>query len=425
MNSRFFQFIRVISLLAVFWLACGVNAEESPLSKISKDDWPNWRGPQQTGIVNPEQDPPTTWSESDNILWATDIPGRGHGSIIVLDGAIYLATAENEPQVQSVLCLDQRTGQIKWKTVIHENGLPEKSNKKSSDASTTLATDGERIFVNFMSHGAVYTTALTFDGKILWQQKITDYIVHQGYGSSPVIYQDLVIVSADNKGGGALAGLDRKTGEIRWRRERPKMPNYPSPVIFHVDGRDQLFLTGCERVSSFDPATGKTLWEVEGATTECVTSTVTDGERIFSSGGYPQNHVAAIRADGSGKIEWENITRVYVPSMLIRDGHLYAVADAGVAICWDSATGKQRWKQRLGGTFSASPVMIQDRIYASNEEGKTFVYRATPEKMELIAENSLGDEVFATPTICGGRIYLRVAHRLDGKRQERIYCIGK
>src|SRR5262249_6420955 len=150
-------------------------------------------------------------------------------------------------------------------------------------------------------------------------------------------------------------------------------------------GREQLVLTGCNLVSSFEPLTGKTLWEVKGATEECVTSAVTDGQHVFTSGGYPRNHVAAVRADGSGKVAWENTTRVYVPSMLVKGGHLYAVSDAGIAFCWKCDTGKEVWKGRLGGTFSASPVLVGEHILATNESGRTFVFRATPAAFEVVA----------------------------------------
>jgi hypothetical protein len=209
-----------------------------------------------------------------------------------------------------------------------------------------------------------------------------------------------------------------------WRHERPKLPNYTSPVILNADGQEQLIFTGCDLVSSFDPLTGKKLWEAAGATTECVTSTVTDGNIIVTSGGYPKNHMSAMLADGSGKIVWENSVRVYVPSLLARDGYLYAVTDAGVAMCWKSDTGKEVWKSRLGGTFTASPVMVGDKIFAANEEGKTFIFKINPAAFELLAENQLGDEVYATPTICGSRIYLRVAATQDGRRQETLYCLG-
>ena len=196
-------------------------------------------------------------------------------------------------------------------------------------------------------------------------------------------------------------------------------------MLLTVGGKDQLILIGCDLVTSLDPLTGKTLWESKGATTECVTSTVTDGTHVFTSGGYPKNHVSAVRADGSGKIDWENTTRVYVPSMLIRDGHLYAVQDGGSAVCWKAATGKPAWSGRLGGTFFASPVRVGEHILAINEAGRAYVFRASPDGLKVEAENQLGTEAYASPVVCGGRVYLRVATTPGGKRQEWLYCVGK
>ena len=150
---------------------------------------------------------------------------------------------------------------------------------------------------------------------------------------------------------------------------------------------------------------------------------VTDGTRIFASGGYPRNHTVALMADGSGNIAWQNNVRVYVPSMIQKGGHLYAVTDAGMAVCWKSDTGEELWKERLGGDFFASPVMVGDRIYASNVGGKTFVFEATPKNFKLVAQNQLADEAYASPAICGSRIYLRVARKGES-RQEFLYCIG-
>ena len=269
-------------------------------------------------------------------------------------------------------------------------------------------------------------TALDRDGGKLWQTKLSNYINHQGFGSSPLLYKDLVIGVSDNKGGGAIVAMNRATGAIVWKKDRPAKPNYPSPVIFNVGGKDQLFLTGCDLVTSLNPLTGETFWEVEGATTECVTTTVTDGKHIYTSGGYPKNHVSAIVADdGSGKMAWENPTRSYVPSLLSRDGYLFAVMDAGIAMCWKSDTGKEVWKGRLGGTFSSSPVMVGDLIYASNEEGETYIFKASAEKLQIVATNKLGTSVFSTPAICGSRLYNRVAVDKDGKRQEFLFCIGE
>jgi outer membrane protein assembly factor BamB len=391
---------------------------------VDAADWPWWRGPQRNGVANADQDPPTEWSATQNVAWKSPIPGRGHSSPTVVGPHVYLATADEEAGTQSIVCFDRATGKQLWHTAVHRGGLMRK-NEKSTAASGTVACDGERLYISFANSDAVYVTALSVAGQQLWQTKIADYRIHQGYGASPALYQSLVLAAADSHAGGVVAALDRQSGSIVWKHDRPKEPNYTSPIILNVAGRDQLLMTGCNLFSSFDPLSGKSLWEVKGATTECVTSTVTDGQRVFCSGGYPKNHLAAVLADGSGKLVWETRDRVYVPSLLSRDGHLFGVLDAGVAACWKSDTGEELWKKRLGGEFSASPVLVGDTIYASNEKGETFVYRADPAKFEQLAVNKLGDEALASPTICGGRIYLHVVEEFDGKRQEMLYCLAK
>ena len=395
-----------------------------PFAELAAKDWPWWRGPNRDGIANPDQNPPITFSETENVRWVADVPGRGHGSPIVFGERVYLAAADDDIQKQWVLCYDRATGKPIWRATIHEGGFPEKMNKKASNASSSVACDGERLFISFLHDKAVYTTALDMDGKQLWQTKITDYTLHQGYGSSPAIYKDLVIVSADNKQGGAVCGLNRNDGTIVWRQERPKLPNYPSPIILTAAGNEQLILTGCEKIVSYDPLTGNVNWETEGATTECVTSTVTDGKHVFTSGGYPKNHVSAIAADGSGKLIWENKGRVYVPSMYIRDGHLYGMMDAGVLVCWSAATGERLWRQRMGKPFTATPVPVGDLVYAASEMGNFYVAKATPEGCEIIAENQLGDQIYATPVIVNSQIFVRAAHDEDNDRRvEKLYCL--
>lgn len=397
-------------------------------SKLTSAEWPWWRGPFRNGVAASEQQPPVSWSATENVVWKTPIVGRGHGSPIVVGDQVILNTANVETGTQHVVCYSRKTGKLLWNTTVHRGGLHVKGkkqpNEKASWASSTPACDGQLIFASFYSDNAIYVTALDREGSQVWQKKLSDYIVHQGYAASPAIFGTTVIVSADHKGGGQFAALDRQTGKTVWKNDRPPKPNYASPVILSTAGREQLLFTGCDRVASFDPNTGKALWEIEGSTTECVTTAVTDGKHVFSSGGYPQNHVSAIRADGSGEIVWQNNVRVYVPSMLVRDGYLYAVADAGVAMCWESATGEEMWKGRLRGTFSASPVMVGDHIYATNESGRTFVYQADPKKFTQVAENDLGDLVMATPTFVGGQIFMRVAIRDGDTLRESLFCLG-
>lgn len=420
----------VTPLFTTFGIAAEPAADSKPNDSTSRASvWPSWRGPDADGSASSEQRPPLRWSETENIAWQTPIPGRGHASPIVRGNEVFLPSADPDRQVQSVLCFDARTGERKWETVVHRSGFhndnAQSAHVKASFASSTIASDAHRLYVNFFNRDAVYTTALNHSGEILWQQKITDYLIHQGYGSSPVLYGELVIVSADNKGGGAVAGLNRENGEIVWLHQRPAKPNYPSPIVLTIGGRDQLILTGCDLVTSLNPLNGEVLWEVAGATTECVTTTLTDGTHVYSSGGYPKSHLAAMVADGSGTVAWEMNKRLYVPSMVIRDGYLYVTFDGGIAACIDAASGEEIWKKRLGGTFSSSPVLVGNRIYATNEEGETFIFTATPDGYQSLGENQLGQSVFATPSIVKGKIYTRIAKMENDQRQEYLVCISQ
>lgn len=404
--------------------AVALVAAWTPGGPAVGDDWPCWRGPTHDGQARPDQGVPLEWSDTRNVAWSAEIPGRGNGSPTVVGGLVVLATCDEATGSQSVIALDRSGGRRVWETVVHATGAMRK-NEKSTGASSTVSGDGERLYVTFPSADAVHCSALAPDGRLLWQRRVCDYVIHQGYGASPLVHGGRVFVVADHKGHGRVAALDPASGAVLWEKERPPAPNYSSPVVWELFGREQLILTGCDKVAALDPATGETLWEKEGATTECVTTTVTDGKRVFSTGGYPRNHVAAYRADGSGTVDWENGDRVYVPSLLFSRGHLFAVLDAGIAACYDAATGAERWKHRLGGTFSASPVMLGEIVFATNEAGETHVFRASPERFEAVAVNRLGDEAFASPAICGGRIYLRVAETKDGVRRERLVCLAR
>ena len=422
-------FVR-ISLAAICGLIPTVCSADSPVSvvndgfTVASSDWPWWRGPLRNGTANSDQKPPAQFSSEANVVWKRELPGRGHGSPTLWGNWLFIATADEQTGSQSVHCFDRNSGDSLWSTEVHaSDGM--KRNKRASLASSSPACDGERVFICFPNAGKLVATCLNTSGEQVWQRDISDYVVHQGYGSSPALYRNLVIVTADNKGGGAIAALERETGETVWRRERPEKPNYPSPILMNIHGKDQLVLVGCDQVVSYNPMSGETIWETAGATTECVTSTLTDGNLIYTSGGYPKDHMSAIRADGSCELVWQNKSRLYVPSLVIRDGYLYGVLDAGIAMCWNAATGKEMWKKRLGGNFSASPVLVGEYIYVSNEQGDFFVFSASPDGYVEIAKNKLGENVYATPTIAGGRIFHRVGHLDDqGRRQEVLYCLG-
>jgi outer membrane protein assembly factor BamB len=426
-RGRLFRGGRVLLGLGLF---LGAISGSEPAEAATGDkgldlrtDWPAWRGPSRDGQATAGQRLPLYWSDTSNVVWRAAIPGRGHGSPTVAGDFIYLPTADPVSGSQSVIGLQRATGRIAWTTVVHKDGAGPGRHANSSAASSTVACNGQQLFISFLNQGAVHTTSLNLQGKILWQTKVCDYLVHQGYAASPVLHESLVLVAADHRGGGVVAAFNQRTGEKVWSHSRPGLPNYTTPAVLQVAGRTQMLLAGCNQILSLDPSTGSKLWEQDGSTEECVVTMVTDGTRVFAGGGYPRNHTVAIVADGSGKVAWQNSTRVYVPSMLVKAGHLYVVTDGGMAVCWNGETGQERWKERLGGEVFASPVMADDRIYASNVAGQMFVFEATPASFRLLARNQLGDESYASPAICDNRLYLRVAQR-GPERKEFLYCIG-
>ena len=202
----------------------------------NNEDWPAWRGPTADGQAVLGQSVPTVWSETSNVTWSTPIPGRGHGSPTIVGNRIFIATAIAETEEQVILCLDRKTGKQAWSTTIHKGHLDAGKHRLAGPATATVACDGERIYINFPNQGAIFTTALSLEGKIIWQKRICDFVMHQGFGVSPVVHGEAVLVNADNKGGGTIAALDRKTGALIWSHQRPQLPNYTTPSIVRCAG---------------------------------------------------------------------------------------------------------------------------------------------------------------------------------------------
>ncbi len=397
--------------------------EELAPAEFAPDDWPWWRGPTCDGIAA-EQDVPVRWSETENIIWQAEVPGRGHASPTVVGDRIFLATADEEAKVQSVVCYDRSSGEQLWQTDVHRGNFERKVHKDATHAASTVACDGTRVFAAFLNDRKIWLTALDLEGEQLWQTDTGPFNSRFGYGASPAIHRSLVIVAGEHKDGGFLAAVHRKSGEIVWRIKRPEFDSYASPRIVHVDGRDQLLISGCEMLAGYSPDTGKMLWSAEGTAKLTVGTAAVHGDLVVASGGYPENQTLCVRADGSGEVVWKNNTKIYSTSILSREGHFFAVTDSGTLYCWEAETGKETWSGKLGGGFSASPTLAGGHVYLCSENGKTFVFKPNPEKYELVAENQLGDEIFASPTICGNRIYLRAAHYDEDQRREVLYCIG-
>lgn len=401
--------------------------QEIAAATVAATDWPWWRGPNFNGVAAEGQTVPVTWSESKNVVWRADVPGRGHSSPTIVGNRIFLSTADKSQETQSVLAFNRETGEQIWKTDINQGGLPRSIHPKNTHATPTVASDGERLFVSFFNNASIQVTALDLDGKQIWQQVVGPFKPQQyeyGYAPSPAIHKSLVIVAADCDGGGYLAALNRKSGTIVWRKTRLPNSNYSSPIVTNIAGKDQLLISGCEVVAAFNPDTGDELWSCSAtAATTCGTM-VWDGDLVFASGGHPKVETVCVRADGSGAVVWKNRKQCYEQSMLAHDGYVYAVTDGGIAYCWKGEDGSEMWKSRLRGPVSSSPILAGGNIYLSNEQGTTYVFKADPKKFELVAENQLGNEAFASPTICGGQIFLRVADNTSGERRETLYCIG-
>lgn len=389
-------------------------------------DWPVWRGPNLNGVADPGQKVPVSWDETEHVLWKAEVPGRGHSSPIIVGDRLLLTSADESAQVQSVLCFDRRDGRMLWQTEISRGGFPEQIHRKNTHATPTLGWSGERLFVLFNNHDRVQLTALTIEGEQLWQIDAGGYNPDRykyGFASSPLLYESLVIVASEYERGW-LAAFDQRTGREVWRVPRPDNVSYSSPIVATLGGRDQMLLSGNDQVTAFDPLSGQQLWAAQACTKATCGTLVWENGLVFVSGGFPDRETAAVRADGSGDVVWRNTERCYEQSLLVHNGYLYAFTDNGIAFCWRAADGEEMWRQRLSGPVSASPILAGGNIYASNERGTTFVFRANPDEFQLVAENQLGDEAFASPTICGNRIYLRVAHHRGDDRVEMLYCIG-
>ncbi|MCA9016348.1 MAG: PQQ-binding-like beta-propeller repeat protein [Planctomycetaceae bacterium] len=402
--------------------ASGVSLSDSDIPDLSTV-WPGWRGPLRNGHA-PDQNLPTQWDETKNVVWRTFIPGRGHGSPVVVQDLVLLATADDQNQEQMVLAFDRGDGTIKWEKVLHKGGFPSAGelHKKGTNANGTLLTDGERIFAVFLNSGKIIATALDLEGKQLWQQELGAFNSKFGYAPSPLLYKSYVIIAADNRGGGYIAALDRKTGKIAWRISRPAISTYSSPVVAHVGGRDQLLISGCDQVTSFDPATGKEIWSTPCLAEATCGTIVTTDDKIFASGGYPKRETVGLSADG--KLLWSDKTKIYEPSMLVDGEQLYGITDDGIAYCWSTETGDVLWKHRLRGSFSASPILCNGLIYVPNLSGETFVFKANKAGFEEVAVNRLGSDCYASPAAADGQLFLRVGTQSGGKRQEELVCIG-
>ncbi len=387
--------------------------------------WWHWRGPTANNFAPPGSSGPTTYSD-ERVTWATPVPGRGHSSPIVTGDAIYLTTADVQAGTQSVLAFARSDGKPRWSKIIHQGGLARENHPKNTEASPTIAFDGERIIAAFYNSSAIWLTALSREGKPLWQKSIGRFDPQQykyGYAASPLLYDDLVIVAADYDGQSFLAAHDRATGNPVWKVNRKNATSFSSPIIANVSGRDQILVSGGEAIIGYDPQNGRTLWAANALAFATCGTAVWDGDLVFASGGYPKSETACVRSDGSGQVVWSIPQKCYEQSMLASGGYLYAVTDAGVAHCWRTSDGETMWRERLGGDYSSSPVLAGDVIHVFNEQGQGFAFKANHQRYQAVGGGKIADDIFATPSIVGDTMYLRLAKNKAGVRQEYLAAL--
>ena len=416
-------------------------------------NWPQWRGPDGQGVSN-EKNLPAEWSPAKNIKWKTAIAGRGHSSPIVWGKKIFLTTATDGETVPGrkpgvthkladgtdfvhpdavgadlkhtfkVICIDGTSGKILWERVAYEGPVQDSRHKKASFASSTPATDGKYVFAFFGSEGLY---AYDVNGKQLWKQDLgTIGTASVGYGVSPILYQNLVIMLCDDSGGKSfIAAYDKKTGKEAWRVARKVDLTWSSPVLVKTPTRTEVVTAAAEAIISYDPLTGKELWRHKGLASNAVPSPVVSNDLVIVSSGYPTKIAMALKAGGSGDVTgspqlvWShNKGTAYVPSPILYGEYVYLMTGNGSITCLDVKTGKMQYEGARvpkSTTFMASPVAFEGKILLTSEDGETFVLKAGP-KHEVLATNSVGEPVYASPAIADGRIFIR--------GESHLYAIG-
>ncbi|HOY57228.1 MAG TPA: PQQ-like beta-propeller repeat protein [Verrucomicrobiota bacterium] len=386
------------------------------------EPWPGWRGPRGDG-TSIEQNVPVNWDPT-NAVWQTEIPGIGHASPIVWGDRVFTATALTDTTERICLCLDRATGNILWQQTVVKGPL-EKLHKENSYASGTPATDGERVYAVFRVGDEIVAAAHdAATGKQLWLVRPGTHEGGWGFSNEPVLYRDKVIVNGDSKGDSFLVALDRRDGKELWRVNRTRKGiSYSAPLIRELAGRMQMIECGDRCVTGFDPDTGESLWTVDGPSEEFVATPVYSARAglVFISSSWPRQVLLAIRPDGRGDVTQTHVAwrdtkgAPYVPSMIVAGDCLLSVNNAGVAFCYEAASGTVLWQERLGRTH-ASPVLAGGLVYFINDDGQVNVIKPGPQ-FERVAQYELAENCYASPAISDGQVFLR-----DFKR---ILCLAR
>lgn len=422
-----------------FTLAFAPGALSAADSAASKN-WPAWRGPEFTG-VSPTANPPTRWSEQENIRWKQTIPGAGSSTPIVWNDLVFVLTAipdaggasgnpANETpgtrQKFTVLALDRATGKPRWDRNPRTQVPHEGHHKDHGFASASPVTDGEVLIASFGSYG-IY--AFDFQGTLLWEKDLGDMRTRNsfGEGSSPALHGNTVVILWDHEGDDFIVALDRKTGAELWRTKRDEPTGWSTPLILSSGGKPIVVVNGTNKVRAYDLATGKLLWEAGGQTANAIPTPLPFEDRVIVTSGFRGSALQVIRLGrtgdltGSDAIVWNRSKNTpYVPSPLLYGNHLFYLSGNNAMLSiLDATTGTPGVDaERLSGIQGvyASPVGAAGRVYVAGRDGGTLVLKNAL-TLEVLATNKLDDGFDASPALSGSDLFLR--------GRQRLYCISE
>ncbi|HAY82129.1 MAG TPA: serine/threonine protein kinase [Planctomycetaceae bacterium] len=396
---------------------------------LHSEDWTRFRGPNGQGISS-EKGLPTNWSATENIAWKTPIPGDGWSSPIVLGNQIFLTTATDEGASCRLICVNREDGTITWNTEVHRQ-KPGPKRRQNSYATPTPVTDGKRVYAVFYDGTVV---AVDLKGKLVWKNTEVDFFSLHGLGASPILVQDQLVMPFDgssrteNRLGwkipweqAVVLALDTANGKVRWKGKRGKSRvGHVTPIV--VEDGKQIVTAGGDRVQGFDTNTGERIWSIYSQGEGVTPSPVVGDGLIYTSSGFEEPTIRAIRLGGQGDITkshiaWEQKKGVPVlASPLFVSPYLYTITRDNILHCLNAENGDIVWQKRLQGVYSASPVLVEGRIYILSEDGVTLVLQPG-DRYDEIARNELGERCLASMAVSQGHFYVRAA--------QHLYCIGK
>jgi outer membrane protein assembly factor BamB len=393
------------------------------LGAAHAENWDRFRGPNGAGQSDDDAIP-STWEEK-NFLWKQPLPGIGHSSPVIWENRLFLTSADPATGTQIVSSFDVRTGATLWQKKLDASTYH--IHDQNSLASSTPAVDAGHLYVLWLGNGQVSLAAFTHAGDELWRRDVGPFKEKHGFGTSPVVVDDLVLVALDCETDGGLSAFDRETGESRWTLpQEPSTTAYSTPCLLDPNANQKLLLATNTALGLFavDAASGKIVWQgfKDDLDQRCVSSPVVAGGLIYVGCGQGGNGKLLLAAQpGDGSSPPAEVFRIgkstpQVPTPVVAGDLLFVWNDKGIVSCHDAMTGKQHWLERIGGNFHSSPLRIGNRVFGFSRGGEAIVL-AADKKFEVLARNDLKESCVATPAVSNHRLYLRT--------DSTLHCIGQ